>query len=72
MGRHYTSVDARCPFYRYEEPRAVYCEGMDPGSTIKLYYEKDVDVLIKYKAKFCKLDWEKCPVARMLIEKLNQ
>ena len=66
MGRHYTSAEALCPFYRYEEPRAIYCEGLTDGSTIKLYYEKDVPTLKKYKAKHCRKDWQTCPIAAML------
>lgn len=66
MGRHYVSTAAACPFYRYEDPRSVYCEGVQDGSTIRFYHDEDVQSLRVFKAKYCQRDWQGCPIASML------
>ena len=68
MARNYMSSAALCPFYRYEEPVAIYCEGLEPGSTLKLFY-RDGKKLDRFKARHCYGDWKKCPIARTLWSK---
>ncbi len=65
MARNYMSSAALCPFYRYEEPIAIYCEGLESGSTLKLYY-RNGKKLDRFKEKNCYGDWKHCPIARML------
>lgn len=65
MPKQYVSSNARCPFYRGEEKRAIFCDGIAPGNTLRLDFAADAWT---HKIKFCRGDWQNCPVARMLWE----
>ena len=67
MGRHYISKEARCPFYRHEDRAAVYCEGVEDGTSIKLLLPDE-----GYKAQYCRSPrWKSCLIARMLWDKYD-
>lgn len=65
MPKQYVSSNALCPFYRGEETKTIYCDGIAQGSTIRLAFGADAR---DYKAAHCRKDWMECPVARMLWE----
>lgn len=69
--RHYCSNEALCPFYKYEDDQLIYCEGVQNGCSIRLSFAYARDSL-KYKMDYCRKDYEKCRVARMLNEKYNE
>ena len=66
MARHYESSNAVCPFYRMEDPKAVYCEGINPGWTIRLSKDGKSGSAKGFKRKLCYNLWEQCPIAQML------
>ena len=63
MARQYMTPEAQCPFYRMEEKTAIHCEGIMPGSTIRLFIKKAPE---EYRRRHCRGAWTKCPIARML------
>ena len=60
MGSYY-SKDALCPYYQYDDPaaRAVVCEGVLPGSTIRSRFPKAEDWHRHMKNRCCK-DYKLC------------
>ncbi len=63
MSRHYVSTQAQCPFYRGEEKRTVFCDGVEPGTTICLAFGKEA---ADYKLAYCRKDWRLCKIAKIL------
>lgn len=58
-----------CPFYQRELGKAVVCEGLEPGSVVKLEFRRG-DSLSRYKGRFCcSMNWESCPIAKILTAK---
>ena len=71
MPYRYESSAAKCPFYRMEDPKSIYCEGLRPGWG--LVYTKDgkEGTAKGYKKKFCYADWEGCPIAKMIEQEIK-
>ena len=63
MAHNYVSPHALCPFYSQEQPRALFCEGPFPGSSLRLGFRGSAR---NHKQRYCCADWEDCPLARML------
>lgn len=68
MGKHYISKEACCPFYRCEDAQAIYCEGVEPGTTLRLTFAGSA---IEYKHIYCRdiHNYADCRIARMLAGK---
>lgn len=60
MGSYY-SKDALCPYYQYDDPtaRAVICEGVLPGSTIRSRFQSK-DQFQRYMKDRCCGDFKTC------------
>ena len=59
---HYSRRNWCCPFFKYDEARAIHCEN---GSRVKL---KDRALFLGFADEFCgdPKGWRKCPIARSL------
>lgn len=66
MPRHYESSAAVCPFYNGEESTLIFCDGFSQASTIRISF-RDVKSAKRIKYKYCRADWQSCPLARALI-----
>ena len=56
------SKDALCPYYQYDDPagRAVVCEGIVPGSTIRSRFPSKEDYQHYLRSRCCR-DYKDCP-----------
>ena len=68
MPYRYESSAARCPFYRMEDPKSIYCEGLRPGWGIIYTKDGHEGTAKAYKKKFCYKAWDECSIAKMLIQ----
>ena len=66
VGRHFVSYEAQCPFYRAEDRKVIYCEGVERGSGIHNAFAGSA---AQYKAQYCCARWEDCMIAKMLWSK---
>ena len=55
-----------CPFYDHEFRRGVKCEGLSEKSFIRLCFPKEEDFKEHRLSYCCSMNWEKCPIAKML------
>ena len=62
MSRYYESSAALCPYYRGEIATAVFCEGTEAGSTIRLAFPGGRPAK-EHKCKYCRADWQACRLA---------
>ena len=61
MGRHFVSYEAQCPFYRAEDRKVIYCEGVEQGSSLHNAFAGSA---APYKERYCCARWEDCRIAR--------
>lgn len=55
-----------CPFYLEEFRRGVRCEGVTEESTVRLCFPND-ETFRAYRDSCCySMNWENCPIAKML------
>lgn len=67
MATTFRSADVLCPFYRKEDNRSIYCEGIVPGSTIIFRFRGKKKFEIQHKT-FCCGRYGYCEINRMLME----
>lgn len=65
MAYRYVNPNAKCPFYRMEEPCTIHCEGLSEGFGLNL------DISTREEAKgwkhsHCQDNWMDCFLARVL------
>lgn len=65
MGKRYKDAGARCPYYCSEAPSKIYCSGVTEGNWIHMAWGDDKQRK-EYKRCFCKGEYLRCPVAKML------
>lgn len=63
MSKHFVSFEAQCPFYKEEDKNIIYCEGVTDNSRIHNAFTCDAE---QYKKKYCRKEWEACPISKML------
>lgn len=67
----FVSKEVVCPFYRKETATAVFCEGVEEDTSIKLIFpstqKKD-----EYRYRCCKAWKSKCRIAQMLADKYKK
>ena len=68
MPWRYESSEALCPYYRMEDSRSIWCEGIDPGGSLQVTSASGKQAAIR-KARFCRADWQKCYIAQALTKK---
>ncbi len=67
MANKEIDVRAVCPFYRREGHFTITCEGV-MGRDMVHVFERIRDKT-RQEERFCCGDWERCPVARVLMRK---
>lgn len=66
--RRYISTRALCPYYKHENKSVVFCKGICKDSVNHLAFANPKDCN-EFKNKYCKNDYSKCPIKKMLEEK---
>lgn len=67
MSRGKTDSDiVECPYFNACEKQAVYCEGVEEGSRLRLTFSHP-SRLKSYQKEYCNsMQWKKCRIAGML------
>lgn len=63
VGR-YEDTYAACPYYKRDDKQMICCEGVEPGTVIRLAFSSAVRRR-EYKNQFCRGCWGQCRVAQM-------
>lgn len=69
MGKHTISSKARCYCYRSEGPQIVYC-GINI-TTVHRVFDRKSDAK-EFKERYCRSNYEDCPIFRMLAGDSNE
>lgn len=70
MAKHSFTKDVVCPYYKYEAPQMVYCEGVDDNTALHLAFATKQGKKAYMGAK-CKECWKGCMIAQMLNRKYD-
>lgn len=60
------SVVAVCPFFRSDQPCAIFCEGIVDRSTIRLSFKRKEDCDLQFGV-FCAAAFKNCEIYRAVI-----
>lgn len=61
-----------CPFYTEEDRQTIFCEGLEPGTSVHLAFSTP-PLLKTYKKRFCECTrYKKCLIAQMLFKKYEE
>lgn len=56
------NVFVQCPYYKYERPCVIYCEGHDENSSIHMAFSSNTQKK-EFEKQFCQDCWQKCIIA---------
>ena len=70
MGKHNFTKDVVCPYYKYEAPQMVYCEGVEDNTALHLAFAQKDDKKAYMQCK-CRDKWRSCMIAQMLNRKYD-
>lgn len=65
---HKEDEHVQCPYYKNDEPQIIRCEGVEDGTALHLAFSTRTQ-LKAYKREYCRCDWGKCMIAKMLNRK---
>ena len=65
--KRYVSSRSKCPFYKSEHRGIVVCEGICEDSVTHIAFATS-SACYQFKVKYCRDEYQECPVARMLEE----
>ena len=65
MGKAYVSPNAVCPYYKCEAPIGITCDAPCGADFIRINF-RDKATAWRFKLKYCRRDWQRCPLADML------
>ena len=69
--RQYVSKYVVCPFYRKEEAKKLFCEGVEDGTGLMIQFDSQ-EHRFQFRERFCYCEnWVNCRLARMLNEKYS-
>ena len=68
VGNHGYTKDVVCPYYKYEAPQMVYCEGVEDNTALHLAFAAKADKKMFMEQK-CRCSWKECMIAQMLNRK---
>ena len=68
MAKHAFGSCVKCPYYKYEGPQMLYCEGVVPDTALHLAFQTKT-ALRTYRKEFCEDCYNKCMIAQMLNRK---
>lgn len=66
MPRHYESSAAQCPFYKGEATTLQFCEGFETVASVRLSFRNEKGAM-QIKNKYCRAQWQECPLAQALL-----
>ena len=70
MGKHSFGKYVVCPYYKYEAPQMIYCEGVDEETALHLAFASKTQ-LREYRKEKCEGRWCACLIAQMLNRKYD-
>lgn len=70
MGKHNFTKDVVCPYYKYEAPQMIYCEGVDDNTALHLAFASKEEKK-RYMRTKCSNCWKACMIAQMLNRKYD-
>ena len=70
MGKHNFTKDVVCPYYKYEAPQMIYCEGVDDNTALHLAFDAKDRMKGYIRARCCNR-WKECLIAQMLNKKYD-
>lgn len=70
MAKHYITKDVVCPFYKYDAPQMIYCEGVQDNTALHLAFDSKQGKKT-YMCSLCKDKWKGCMIAQMLNRKYD-
>lgn len=70
MSKHNFTKDVMCPYYKYEAPQMIYCEGVDDSTALHLAFPTKSGLKAYLRDKCCSR-WKECMIARMLNRKYD-
>lgn len=70
MGKHGYTKDVVCPYYKYEAPQMIYCEGVEDKTALHLAFDSKLGKKLYMQAK-CRDCWKHCMIAQMLNRKYD-
>lgn len=65
---HHVSIYAKCPYYRYDEKKTIYCENLIADTNVHLRFN-DAQAFVRHRKTFCLGDYNRCPLAQTLNRK---
>ena len=60
----------QCPYYREDDPQAVYCEGVQDNTRLRLGFTGRKQKKT-YCEHYCREHWKDCMIAKMLNRKYD-
>ena len=70
MAKHNFTKDVVCPYYKYEAPQMIYCEGVEDDTALHLAFAIKQGKK-SYVEAHCKHCWKGCLIAQMLNRKYD-
>ena len=70
MAKHNFTKDVVCPYYKFEAPQMIYCEGIEDNTALHLAFAAKDNMKCYIKAKCCD-KWRSCMIAQMLNKKYD-
>lgn len=70
MAKHNFTKDVVCPYYKFEAPQMVYCEGVEEATSLHLAFA-DKGKMKGYMRDKCTCNWRTCLIAQMLNRKYD-
>ena len=70
MAKHGYTKDVVCPYYKYEAPQLIYCEGVEDKTALHLAFNTKSGKK-EYMGRKCCAKWRQCLIAQMLNRKYD-
>ena len=70
MAKHGYTAEIVCPYYKYEAPQVIYCEGVEDQTALHLAFARK-ERKREYVITRCGDCWRKCLIAQMLNRKYD-
>ena len=70
MAKHNFTKDVVCPYYKFEAPQMIYCEGVEDQTTLHLAFATRQGKKV-YVRENCMDCWKGCLIAKMLNRKYD-
>ena len=61
MGKHYSSKNVFCSYYKHEDKQKIYCEGVEADTTTHVVFPNK-EKLKKWRSENCEKPRSSCPL----------